>query len=123
MEPAVTRSSESTKKSTVEPAVDDELVTAATGTEPVPGADREIGWIRSVAPNQAEGRLARLYRQAVARAGKVFHVLRIQSLRPETLAASTNLYSEVMLSPRSPLTRAQREMIAVVVSRINRCHY
>jgi alkylhydroperoxidase family enzyme len=35
---------------------------------------------------------------------------------------STALYGALMHG-RSPLTRAQREMIAVVVSRTNGCHY
>ena len=82
-----------------------------------------MAWIRTVDPSVAEGLLARLYAGAVRRAGKVFNVLRIQSLRPHTLAASTRLYTEVMRSDRSPLSRAQREMIATAVSRANECHY
>ncbi|MEM7586443.1 MAG: carboxymuconolactone decarboxylase family protein [Acidobacteriota bacterium] len=82
-----------------------------------------MAWIKTVSPEAAEGLLARLYAAAVKRAGKVFNVIRLQSLRPETLRASTQLYTEVMHSERSPLTRAQREMIATVVSRANSCHY
>jgi uncharacterized peroxidase-related enzyme len=82
-----------------------------------------MAWIRTVAPGEATGLLKRLYDQAIARAGKVFNVLRIQSLRPEVLRAGIALYQEIMLSPRSPLSRAQREMIAVAVSRANGCHY
>jgi uncharacterized peroxidase-related enzyme len=82
-----------------------------------------MAWIRTIAPDEATGLLKRLYGQAVARAGKVFNVLRLQSLRPEVLKAGIALYTEVMISPRSPLSRAQREMIAVVVSRANECHY
>jgi uncharacterized peroxidase-related enzyme len=82
-----------------------------------------MAWIRTIAPEEATGLLKRLYGQAVARAGKVFNVLRLQSLRPEILKAGVALYTEVMISPRSPLSRAQREMIAVVVSRANECHY
>ncbi len=80
-------------------------------------------WIRTVAPGEAAGLLKRIYDEAIARAGKVFNVLRIQSLRPEVLQAGIDLYQELMLSPRSPLSRAQREMIAVAVSRANDCHY
>lgn len=80
-------------------------------------------WIRTVAPEQATGLLKRLYDEAVARAGKVFNVLRLQSLRPEVLQAGVELYKELMISPRSPLSRAQREMIAVAVSRANGCQY
>lgn len=82
-----------------------------------------MAWIRTIAPDEATGLLKRLYGQAVARAGKVFNVLRLQSLRPEVLKAGVALYTEVMISPRSPLSRAQREMIAVAVSRANQCHY
>ena len=82
-----------------------------------------MSWIRTVPPEEATGLLRRLYDQAIARAGKVFNVLRIQSLRPEVLEIGVELYKEVMHSPRSPLTRAQREMIAVAVSRDNECHY
>jgi uncharacterized peroxidase-related enzyme len=82
-----------------------------------------MAWIETIPPERAEGLLKRLYEAAVRRAGKVFNVLRVQSLRPRTLRASTALYLEVMHSPDSPLSRAQREMIATAVSRANGCHY
>jgi uncharacterized peroxidase-related enzyme len=80
-------------------------------------------WIRTVAPGEATGLLARLYEQAVRRAGKVFNILRLQSPRPDVLEASTELYLRLMHSPRGGLSRAQRELIATVVSRANGCHY
>jgi alkylhydroperoxidase family enzyme len=82
-----------------------------------------MAWIRTVPPGEATGLLRRLYDEAIARAGKVFNVLGIQSLRPEVLEIGVKLYEELMFSPRSPLSRAQREMIAVAVSRANQCHY
>ena len=82
-----------------------------------------MAWIRTISINDATGRLRRLYEQAIERAGRVFQVVRIQGLRPNTLAASTRLYTEVMHSPDSPLSRVQREMIATAVSRANDCHY
>jgi uncharacterized peroxidase-related enzyme len=80
-------------------------------------------WIRTVAPAEATGLLKTIYDAAVARAGKVFNVIRLQSLRPAVLEASTRLYLEVMRSPEGALSRARRELIAVVVSRTNGCHY
>ncbi len=82
-----------------------------------------MAWIETVAPADARGLLERLYAAAVKRAGKVYNVIRLQSPRPEVLRASTQLYSEVMHSSKSPLSRAQREMIATAVSRANACHY
>jgi uncharacterized peroxidase-related enzyme len=80
-------------------------------------------WIRTVPPGEATGILKRVYSESIFRAGKVFNILRCQSIRPEVLNASLDLYKHLMLSPQSPLSRVQREMIAVVVSRTNRCHY
>ncbi len=82
-----------------------------------------MAWIKTVEPEAAEGLLKRLYATAIKRAGKVYNVIRLQSPRPKVLRASTQLYLEVMHSPDSPLSRAQREMIATAVSRANSCHY
>lgn len=74
-------------------------------------------------PERADGLLRRLYDAAIRRAGKVFNIIRIQSLRPKVLRSSTQLYIEIMHSRDSRLTRAQREMIATAVSSLNECHY
>jgi alkylhydroperoxidase family enzyme len=81
-----------------------------------------MAWIKQVPPDQAKGLLKQIYDAAVGRAGKVFNILRIQSLRPKTLRASMDLYVATMLA-QSELSRAQREMLAVVVSAANRCGY
>ena len=82
-----------------------------------------MAWIETVPPSESTGLLRRLYDIAIGRAGRVFNILSLQSLRPDTLQASTELYLDVMHSPRSPLSRAQREMIASAVSRWNACIY
>lgn len=82
-----------------------------------------MAFIKTVSLEDATGLLAQLYREALARAGKIWNVVSLQSLRPETLAASMGIYVEVMQSPRSPLSRVQREMIATAVSRANACQY
>ena len=82
-----------------------------------------MAWIKTIEPRQAEGLLKRLYESAVSRAGKVFQIIRIQSLRPKVLRSSIQLYSELMHGTDGALTRPQREMIAVVVSRVNECFY
>ena len=79
-------------------------------------------WIRTVPQDAATGDLAPLYAAAVKRAGKVFGIVRLMSPNPKVLEASMNLYLAVMFGP-SPLSRAQREMLAVVVSAKNGCHY
>jgi uncharacterized peroxidase-related enzyme len=80
-------------------------------------------WIRTVPEQRAEGLLRQIYDAALRRAGKVFNIISLQSLRPRTLRASTQLYMEVMMSADSGLSRAQREMIATAVSSTNGCRY
>lgn len=82
-----------------------------------------MAWIRTVDPAAATGLLKRIYDDAVRRAGKVFHVLRIQSLHPRVLNASVRLYTELMHAPENVLDRRRREMIATAVSRANDCFY
>ena len=70
----------------------------------------------------ATGPLRDEYDAAVGRAGKVFNIVKAMSLRPGVLHSSIELYQQVMLEPAG-LSRAERELLAVVVSRENDCHY
>ena len=79
-------------------------------------------WIRTIAPDEADGVLGRLYDAALKRAGRVFHIVRTMSLSPPVLESSFQLYQRIMLV-RGGLPRRQREMLAVVVSATNDCHY
>ena len=54
--------------------------------------------------------------------GSVDNILRIHGLNPPSMSAHFDLYATLMRG-RSDLTRVQREMIAVVVSFLNECHY
>jgi uncharacterized peroxidase-related enzyme len=54
--------------------------------------------------------------------GMVPNVLRAYAFDIAKLDAFTGLYNDLMLAP-SGLTKLEREMIAVVVSSINKCHY
>ncbi len=79
-------------------------------------------WIKTVEPAEAEGLLKKEYDQAARRAGKVFNILKVQSLNPGTLHASMQMYLATMRSP-SELSRAERELLATVVSQVNGCFY
>jgi alkylhydroperoxidase family enzyme len=81
-----------------------------------------VAHIRQIPPDEATGLLKRIYDEAIARAGKVFGILRIQSLNAGALEASMGMYKALMFGP-SPLSRARREMLATVVSRANDCFY
>ena len=81
-----------------------------------------MAFIDKIEPGEAEGRLREIYDAAVGRAGKVYEILKLQSLRPAVLDAFVRLYSAVMFGP-SALSRVEREMVATVVSKANGCHY
>lgn len=50
------------------------------------------------------------------------NIIQIHSIHPQTMRHHYDLYIELMRRA-GPLTRIQREMIAVVVSSENKCHY
>ena len=50
------------------------------------------------------------------------NILRVHGIHSRTMRQHFDLYRELMYG-RGPLTREQREMIAVVVSSVNECHY
>ncbi len=54
--------------------------------------------------------------------GIVPYVLQAYALRPDKLRAFAKMYNDLMLG-ESGLTKLEREMIAVVVSSVNRCYY
>lgn len=81
-----------------------------------------MAWIPMIGEEEAQGRLRELYARLVEPWGGVDNVLKIHSLNPPSLAAHFELYRTLMRG-RSPLSRLQREMIAVVVSAANRCRY
>ncbi len=81
-----------------------------------------MAYIQVIEPAAAEGALQAEYASAVGRAGKVFNILKVQSLNAAALHASMALYGATMHGP-SGLSRAEREMLATVVSRINDCFY
>lgn len=81
-----------------------------------------MAYIDPIPPEQADGLLAAEYRAALARAGRIWHIVSVQSRSRGALRDGMRLYRTVMFGP-SALTRAQREMIAVVTSLANECHY
>jgi alkylhydroperoxidase family enzyme len=50
------------------------------------------------------------------------NIIRVSGVNPPVLEQHVSLYRSIMFG-ESPLSRQQREMIAVVVSALNQCHY
>ena len=78
--------------------------------------------IRVIGVDEARGALRREYDNALKRAGRLWRIVTIMSQNPRAMQASMAFYSALMFG-RSPLSRGQREMLAVVVSRQNSCLY
>ena len=95
-------------------------------------------WIRTVPPAEADADLQRRYQSVRAlyppeygvevptvvdpAAGKSDSIVAAHSLIPEALEHALSTHG-VLLSEKLPLTRRQHEMIATVVSALNRCFY
>jgi alkylhydroperoxidase family enzyme len=78
--------------------------------------------LRLISEAEADGLLKEEYDAAVARAGKVFNILKAMSLNPRVLRASIELYKEIMFGA-SGLSRRERELLATVTSAQQNCHY
>jgi uncharacterized peroxidase-related enzyme len=81
-----------------------------------------MSWIETIDEADATGELADLYADIIDSRGKLSNILKVHSLHPAALEAHLDLYDALLFS-RSPLRRAEREAIAVVVSAANGCDY
>jgi uncharacterized peroxidase-related enzyme len=81
-----------------------------------------MAWIRMIDEDEAQGPLKSYYKKYGEPGGDVDNILKIHSLNPDSLKWHYELYAHLMRG-KSGLTRMQREMIGVVVSRMNACHY
>ncbi len=81
-----------------------------------------MAWIRTIEIDDADDELRPLYEETRDPKTGLDNILKIHSLHPASLRGHYDLYKTLMYG-RSPLRRRQREMIAVVVSAANECHY
>jgi uncharacterized peroxidase-related enzyme len=81
-----------------------------------------MAWIEMIAEDQAEGELRAWYDKLTEPWGGVDNIMKIHSLNLASLKAHFEIY-KVLMYGKSPLSRVQREMIAVVASAANHCKY
>lgn len=79
-------------------------------------------YIDIIHESSATGELKTIYDSLIEQRGKVANIMKIQSLNPATIQTHMALYLSIMFR-KSELSRAEREMVAVVVSAVNGCHY
>lgn len=82
-----------------------------------------MAWINTVKKGDADEVLGELYGAACdPSTGKLDNIMKIHSLHPRGLEAHLMLYTAVMAGTAG-LRKVSREMIALVVSHGNGCHY
>ena len=77
-------------------------------------------WIKPIPPEQATGKLQKQYRRYGDK--PVDNIVRAHSLVPYAMEALLTFYKGV-IHGENDLPYVEREMIAVTVSILNRCHY
>lgn len=81
-----------------------------------------ICWLDIPGAHEVPDEVKELWAKPLEKLGFVPNVLRVYAIRPRHLQLWNDFYDDLMRG-ESGLTKAQREMIAVVVSTTNRCHY
>ena len=81
-----------------------------------------MAWIPIIQEEKAESALKEWYDKLREPWGGVDNIMKIHSLNVNTLKSHYELYLSAMKGTKD-LFYKQREMIAVVVSNVNQCHY
>ncbi|MDH4157734.1 MAG: carboxymuconolactone decarboxylase family protein [candidate division Zixibacteria bacterium] len=81
-----------------------------------------MAYINYIEYEDASPELRVLYEELGAPEKTPANIIRIAGYNPTVMEAHSYFYRSIMFG-RSPLSRAQREMIGVVVSAVNNCHY
>ncbi|MFP4458789.1 MAG: peroxidase-related enzyme [Candidatus Zixiibacteriota bacterium] len=81
-----------------------------------------MSWINEISSEDAKGYLDKIYRDIEKSRGKVANILRVHSLNPKALRAHLMLYNAIMFE-NSTINRELCELIAVIVSSMNKCAY
>jgi len=82
-----------------------------------------MAWIDTIALDTADEQLRERYEEIINARGKVSNIMKAHSLNPAAMASHLELYDTLLFDGSSPLSRAEREAIAVVVSAENDCTY
>jgi len=82
-----------------------------------------MSWIDVVDDSEWDGELGALRERVVdPKTGRIDHIMGVHSLNPRSLDAHDTLYRSAMRGTAT-LRKVDRELIALVVSGINECHY
>lgn len=82
-----------------------------------------MAFIGVISPQQASGRLKKIYQRVLAPDGQVDNVLQAHSLRPHTLEGHMAVYKAVLHHSGNQLPQWYLEAVGVLVSKLNGCNY
>ena len=80
-------------------------------------------WIRIIDYQEASGKLKRLYDRIAGPNGYLDNILKIHSLRPNTLEGHMSIYKNVLHHSNNTLPKWLLEALGVYVSHLNQCGY
>ena len=80
-------------------------------------------WIKTIKPEQAEGRLKQAYDRVSGPQEQVDNILMAHSLRPHSLVGHMALYKNVLHHLSNTLPKVLLEALGVYVSMLNGCDY
>jgi alkylhydroperoxidase family enzyme len=82
-----------------------------------------VAWIETTPEDEWDGHLAEMYGKVVDRGhNRVDNIMQIHSLDPAAMHGHLAVYNAAMSGTKT-LRKVERELIALVVSDINGCHY
>lgn len=82
-----------------------------------------MAWIETIPDDSWSGPLEEIYEEVVDKHyRRVDEIMAVHSLNPRALRAHANLYQSAMAGTKG-LRKVERELIALVVSLENECHY
>jgi uncharacterized peroxidase-related enzyme len=81
-----------------------------------------MSWITEINESDASDELKKIYQEIKTKRGKLSNVMTVHSLNPGSMKYHMDLYLHLMFGS-SPLSRTDREFIAVLVSIFNNCGY
>lgn len=84
---------------------------------------KELSWLRVPDEHELPDDVRTLFAKAEEKTGLIPNVFKVFALTPEHFMRWFHYYDFLVRNKGSQLTRAEREMIALVVSAENRCEY
>ncbi|MGB2580950.1 MAG: peroxidase-related enzyme [Thermoplasmata archaeon] len=81
-----------------------------------------MAWINTIEHEEASGKTKEVYDRILKEREHIANIFLAQGMEPAVLEKNMELYLEILMG-EGPLTREEREMIAVIVSAANRCAY